>query len=301
MNPNRSQELQVGIAVVLSSIILVVGLLWFQDYKMDAARQDLRVRFEQVGGLGTGDEVHVRGIPMGKVGRIELTDDGVIVDCQIDTGVPITDTATFRLMSIGLVGERVLFIDPGAGQIVQIEGRLFEGVYDLSMPEMAAGASDIMSQLEDLLKQLGDTLAEVQESGGVGGIVADANRAVKGLADFVDNNKSYLQKSARSMASASAKLDTLLTDNRGKLSDSLAKVDGITTNADSLLVKLNQVTDDVQVIMAAIKNEDGVVGKLIMDGELAAEIEGALQEVHLLIADIRRNPDRYLQLKLLDI
>ena len=129
-SPSRTrQELLVGLVVIVAIVILVAGLLYLQEVRLTGEIQDLQVRFSSVGGLGSGDPVHVRGIPMGKVKEIELTHEGVIVRGEIHGRVVIHEDATFQLSSVGLMGERIVALNPGTGAAVQDPStRIFEGL-----------------------------------------------------------------------------------------------------------------------------------------------------------------------------
>ena len=52
--PESRTELQVGVALVVALLILVSGIMWFEDYQLNADYQAVRAQFPSVGGLGVG-------------------------------------------------------------------------------------------------------------------------------------------------------------------------------------------------------------------------------------------------------
>ena len=59
------QEIQVGLVVIVALAVLVAGLLYLQEIRLGGESLTIRVHLSSVGGLGAGDPVHVRGIPLG--------------------------------------------------------------------------------------------------------------------------------------------------------------------------------------------------------------------------------------------
>ena len=83
------QEIQVGLAIIAAVVVLVAGLMWFQGYRYDRDSVRVTVQFPAVGGLGAGDPVHVRGIPLGKVESVGLDGTGVRVELRLQGEVPL--------------------------------------------------------------------------------------------------------------------------------------------------------------------------------------------------------------------
>ena len=86
-----------------------------------AARHNFQfhVRFDQAVRLKAGDEVCMRGVPVGKVERVSLTQLPNSNQMAVDVAVLITDSKvqvrkgdTFRTETAGLLGQDYLEIDP---------------------------------------------------------------------------------------------------------------------------------------------------------------------------------------------
>ncbi len=300
-SPSRTrQELLVGLVVIVAIVILVAGLLYLQEVRLTGESQDLRVRFSSVGGLGSGDPVHVRGIPMGKVKEIELTPEGVIVRCEIDGRVVIHEDATFQLSSVGLMGERIVALNPGTGAAVQDpSARIFEGLYEVSMAEMSGQLSSLGERFTDLMTRLEAILQDIEDKGGAGSAIQEATRAARNLADYMESNEKALSASAQNTASITKRMDEFIEAHADSVGVAIDRLPVTMARTDSLLARLDRVAADAETIMAAISDTSGVVGKLILDENLAGSVESSILEVQKLIEDIRRNPQRYLHLTLM--
>ena len=76
---NNKREIQVGITVIVSFIVLIVGLVWLKQVNVGSAETQYGVMFDGVGGLQVHDRVQVRGIRMGAVKSLDFSKDGVLV------------------------------------------------------------------------------------------------------------------------------------------------------------------------------------------------------------------------------
>lgn len=294
------QEFQVGLVVIIAVAVLVAGLLYLQEIRLGSDNLDIRVHLSSVGGLGAGDPVHVRGIPLGKVKEIELVEGGVIVHCHVDGRVILREDAIIQVSSVGLVGERIVAMDPGTGEIVaDPTSKLFEGVYELSMPELAGQMASLGDRFGEFLTRLEETLDDIESQGGVGGAISEATRAARNLADYMETNEKALRDTARNTASITRRVDSFLDAHADSAGVAMDQMPAMMARTDSLLQRLDRVAMDAELIMASISDTTGVVGKLILDEALGNSVETSILEVQKLVEDIRRNPQRYLNLTLM--
>ncbi len=295
------QEIQVGLVVIAALVVLIAGLLYLQEMRIRRESQQIVVHFQSVGGLSAGDPVHVRGIPLGKVKSIELKDKGVQVTCEIDRRVVLREDASFHVSSVGLVGDRILSLDPGVGRrITAPTGHIFEGHYDLSMPELAGQMADLGQRFDEFLQRLAKTMDVIDQDGGLGGTLRETTRAVRGLADYLERNRGHLDETSAHLASLTSHLDTLISSHGDSLGKAADRLPATLDRADSLLARLDEVAMQTKVLLEAINRQDGVAGTLIHDPEMAEKVKDSIRQMNALIADIRRNPQRYLNLTIMD-
>jgi len=100
----------------LSSVALVVVLvcgvvyLAFGALGADPTATTMRVRvyLADSGGLLPGQNVALRGVPVGKVESVELTDDGLVAVAVIDATARIPADGAVRVASLSMAGEQYL-------------------------------------------------------------------------------------------------------------------------------------------------------------------------------------------------
>jgi phospholipid/cholesterol/gamma-HCH transport system substrate-binding protein len=292
-------ELAVGVALVGALVVLMLGLLWLQEFSLRGENVEVQVRFATVGGLGTGDPVHVRGIPMGKVDRVDLDTEGVLVDLMISRDANLTDEAEFQIGSLGFVGERFVSVEPGQGQpLNDTSGLVFEGKYEIAIPEMISQAQDLTAKLTMVLERADRLLAQVEEGGGLGETVVQTTRAAKLAADALESNAESFRKASTSMASVAERMDQFLAEHGESLGEGVEGLVALNTQVDSLVTRLIAVSDGTQGVLDALANQQGAAGKLIYDEKMGEDVQKSIETMRFLLEDLLRNPQRYLTVKI---
>jgi ABC-type transporter Mla subunit MlaD len=88
----RRNEFLVGLTVIIAFAVVVAGTIWLSQ--TDLGNRDLvqTARFREIGGLGVGAPVTVRGVKVGQVNAIRLTDGG-----WVEADLKIRSDLNFRL------------------------------------------------------------------------------------------------------------------------------------------------------------------------------------------------------------
>ena len=108
---SRRTEIQVGATIIVALVALVGGVTYLKEITLGKKVNTWHVSFPQTGGLGESDEVQVNGIRKGSVGGVRLIGDHVIVDLELSSDIQITRDSKVAIRNIGLMGEKVIFVD----------------------------------------------------------------------------------------------------------------------------------------------------------------------------------------------
>lgn len=293
----RKREIQVGMTVVISLIVLTLGLLWFKQVRLSGDVSHYVVEFPTVGGLQVHDRVQVRGIRLGTVEGFEMTGDRVKVRFYVDSSADLREDAHITLTSMGIVGEMLLEIMPGEGAPVE-EGHVFQGVVLKDMNAMMNEGASTLEEARKLTHELSSFLREVRGEGRLGDTMADAHATMATLrsttADLAPDLTAVLHDLRTTTAAVQAAVagpDSLLVGTLHGADDTLAR-------ADSLTARLSRTTDALASIVAGIEAGRGSVGRALQDDSLYAEAESTIVAVQDLIADIKARPKRYFHVSL---
>ncbi len=106
-------------------IFMIAGILSFGYLSVKLARMEivgtsglnLVAIFSNAGGLKTGAQVEIAGVPIGRVRSITLEDYRARVELFIRADVAIQEDAIARIKTKGLLGEKYVDIIPGGSDI----------------------------------------------------------------------------------------------------------------------------------------------------------------------------------------
>lgn len=79
----------------------------------------LRARFADVGGLASGADVKIAGVPVGRVTQVQLNEDDFVamVTFKVDKAVVLDDDTIASVKTNGLIGDKFLGLLPGGSGI----------------------------------------------------------------------------------------------------------------------------------------------------------------------------------------
>ena len=197
-------------------------------YKVDA-------NFVAGGGIYPNANVTYRGVTIGRVDSVGLTDDGVIANMRLNSNTPVPDNVTATVKSVSAVGEQYIDLVPpkdasratlhnGAsiGQDRTAVGQDIEGL--LKQADQLVGSID-NSRLQDLLRETfkafngsGPELARMIQSSRL--LVDEANANSGQTTQLIDQAGPFLDAQIRS------------GDNIKALADGLARFTTELNNAD---------------------------------------------------------------------
>ncbi|GAA3686067.1 hypothetical protein GCM10022237_50690 [Nocardioides ginsengisoli] len=177
---------QLRIFAVLA--VVALGLAFFQYARVPAMLgigvYDVRVDFADASGLYPKAAVTYRGVEVGEVSRLEVTDHGAIATLRLENSARIPARASAELHSTSAVGEQYVdLVDPrsGAGGSVLADGATIPRDRAVEMPQITpvldsvnrllesvpkAATRRVLDQIDDGLGGSGPDLQELVDSSG---------------------------------------------------------------------------------------------------------------------------------------
>lgn len=197
-------ETKLGIFTVLGLLVLGFSLYFLGGFSVTKT-YDLNVRFADVSGLPVKAPVKLSGVEVGKVKKIKIEGEDVIVVTAINEGVPIFKGAQFSVVMTGIIGSKYLKIVQGASDGVAYKaGDYVQGKDEVPMDVMINETMASIKSLADSVnnqgqfgEKLNQTMIEVRQ------LSANLNQLVAAM-------KPYLSSSVQNLDSATARLDELL-------------------------------------------------------------------------------------------
>ncbi|HEX6791351.1 MAG TPA: MlaD family protein [Candidatus Krumholzibacteria bacterium] len=295
---SRGLEIRVGAVVVLAALLLVVGTMWFQRFQIAEKRYHFFVRFSDVGGLISGDPVFVNGVERGKVERIDLLENRVVVEMAVRQGVAIPRDSRISLQAVGIMGERQVTVKRGSAPTAVAEGDTLEGELLMGLGEVMGRTGEIIDEVQQALENLRDVTSMLNEDNRLRDGIGDFAATGKNLREMTDKNKDRLDHSMASFERASSQLDKLMTEHYATLDSSLTAFGRAGAKVETTVEDLTAISHDMKQISANLRSGKGSAGRLLTDDTLVQRMESATASLDSLLKDMREHPGRYVKFSL---
>ena len=289
--------------IVISGIDLITG----------KEKVDVRVVFDQVGGLKDHDNVMYRGTKVGTVDRIVLGDREVTVIMNIDKDVILREGYTIRVQSMSLLGGNLMVLEEGEGLVLDLLSTDFKGQtptdWMKDVQDITANLNKItssgeieatISNLKSATEKVNNVIAKVESGEGTVGKLIQDDSVYEDLKVTVANAREVTDefKGVRTVIENVTQITEKLKDD--KYYDELEK--GLTAfrtafehldmgedlkaSANEVVVKANDLLGTLNNVAARLEQGEGTLGKLATDDTM-------YNEINALIRDMRQVIDNY--------
>lgn len=307
MKKLAKKELGIGISVIVALVILIFGIEFLKGINLFRPAHFYRAYYENVDGLEVSAPVKVNGFKVGQVREINFDyshpgQSEVILALNKNLHLP---QGSLAVIKSSLMGEAYIEIEVGhssemiaeGGEVATRQGAgLLDGLSDNLMPKINGTLTLVDSLLFNLNQVVGDPALK---------------SSITKLEDISDN-----------VLVASNGLNTLLNKDMPGI---MRNADGIVSSFDKVMVKIDTISGNLQVFTRdlaslplsntmsslnqtlanledfsrQLKNPNSTLGMLMHDPELYNRLNSVAASVDSLIVDIKRNPKRYISIKLL--
>jgi phospholipid/cholesterol/gamma-HCH transport system substrate-binding protein len=294
----RSLEIKVGVAVTLASVILIVGIMWLQRFKLVEKRYHFYVTFPDVGGLTKDDPILINGVEKGKVAGVFLHEHGVVVEMGVREKVVFPRDSRISLRSIGIMGERFVAIQGGASREVVAPGDTLAGYLESGMSEVMGETGRVLEELVASTAHLKEVLRVILEDGHLSESMSNFHSVSVGLKDVAGDERAPLYVAIRRFDHVTTMLDSLIGSRYASLDSTLQSFSSAGKRMNAAVDNLNAVAADLKELTERVNAGQGTLGKLIREDSLMQDVNATMKNLNDLIDDIKKHPGRYLSFRL---
>ena len=248
----------------------------------------------------------------------------------------ITENSRTSIGSLSLLGEPIIIISPSSQGRRLVDGDFIPsgaapaGIASLAAP-VQEGVQEVTALIRDIRGGKGTVGKLVTDEqmyrefnallGSAEGVIAGINRGQGTLGKLTRDDAAYrelqgsltnLNEMTRRIRAGEGSLGKFLNDDAlaKSLSQTANNFDEITGKlnrgegtAGKLLTdkavydRLNAITERIDKLMSAIQSGQGTAGQLVTDKQLYDNMNGAATELRSLIQDIRKDPRKYLNVR----
>jgi phospholipid/cholesterol/gamma-HCH transport system substrate-binding protein len=293
---SRRTEIQVGATVLVALAITLWGVTWLKELSIARKVQVWHVIFPQTGGLSSSDEVQVNGLRKGSVQSVALVGDHVVVDLALASDVALTTDSRVAVRNVGLMGEKVIAVDLRATGTRIPPGDTLVGLYEKGVPEVMAELGGTMNAINSLAGTLDRLATSAEREGDLERALANFRAASEDLRAAVAENRATLRETLANFEAASRTAKALTSDREARLTQTLDSFERSAEGLERLTARLDSLGAVVQSVAAKADRGDGTLGRVVNDPKLYQDAQESIAELKALIADIRKNPKKYLHL-----
>ncbi|WP_029520979.1 MlaD family protein [Persephonella sp. IF05-L8] len=262
---------RVGLFVLIISSIAGYLIITFSGKELGVSTKEYVIYFDAVEGLSQGADVQVKGVKVGRVEKIEFDKGKVKVVIGIKENIPIYKNAKAYVRTLGLMGDKYIYIDPGTPNA----GELAEG-QTITNAQVYASTEEAFSTVQEIAKKVGELIDNLNDALGKGN-----------LREMIENIK-VLAKHTDEMVVENRKGVKLAIDNIVAITDSLRrdlppliqKIDRIATNLEAIAGEnredIRELIKNLKETSVALKEKTPKVLDKI--GEAAQTIKGTVGE-----------------------
>ena len=286
-----SIEIKVGTVVIMAIVILLYGIIWVKEYKINVEHYAYSCLFPEVGTLDVGDPVGVLGVEKGEVKKIELEGNNVLVTIYLTKDVILKDDVKFIVMNVGLMGERFIAIWPGESEKALDLNVPVMGKYDTGIPEVMGMMGDAIVEVRNLVAQLEGTFGESGKAEEIRQIIDALHELTHNTNRFFTANKDNMEKAMSDISETTSKMRTFLDSNTVGMETAI-------DNFAEASVKLNELSTDIKELAERINNGEGTLGRTLSDDSLYFDLRQTISNLDSLITDFKEHPKKYVHLSI---
>lgn len=245
---------RLGIFTFLGTLLLIIGIFVIGSKELLFREAfELKAYFPTVEGLRIGAPVRLTGIDVGAVKSIEFIADTVnkiLVTMRINSDIQqfIKKDSKASIETEGLVGNKVLIISGGSGQIPSVEDGDFISVkMPVSYAEIIEETQGILSYIKDITREFATILDKVNEGEGTIGQLINDKRLYKSI----DQATQTANNTMIGLTGSLEDVTGVVTELGKSVVAVMSGVDSVVKRVDNLVIRVNQ--------------GEGVLGALISD------------------------------------
>lgn len=295
-----TKEVIIGLCVAVAIAILFIGIEFLKGINVFKPANFYVAQYENVEGLEVAAPVTIDGFKVGQVREINFNYENpgkieVVMALNKNLHLPVDSRA---LIGSTLLSGSYIEIKLGkSGEMLPLGGEIEAGITPDLMSslsnEVLPSVGAIMPKIDSLLISVNNLVGDPALTASIKNIetltsnlstTSEAlNKMMKGQVPGIINGANVVVTNLDTLTSNLSLLSQEL--NRLPLNQTMENVNGLTANLVKFTSNLN--------------NPNSTLGELTQDSELYDKLNRLTADIDSLIIDIKKNPKRYISIKLL--
>lgn len=297
----KRDDVLVGLIMAVALVVVILGSLWLARGGLSKGYA-LYAKFPWNSGLKQGQPVLLAGVNVGYVDEVDLRPDGTVLttfrvgkEYKVPQGTVATVVANgiFGDMAIALTPKRPNPLSIPANDTVPV-GPSGPGIAQLTTKadSIATSVNAITTAFEKELVSSGGVADLRKTLASSNALMLNMNHLVAQISVIAAEQNRQLAATQASLRQATSAIDS-------------AKIDSTLTNVRATSANMAQLSADFRVtsarldsIVSKANSGNGTVGLALNDPGAYNDMRAVIQHMDSLMVDLKRNPRRYINLKI---
>ena len=286
-------EVLVGLIVTVAIVVTVLGSLWLARGGLSKG-YPLYAKFPWGAGLKQGQPVLLVGVNVGYVDEVDLHQDGILVTTlriQNDYKVPVTSKAA--VIPNGIFGDQAIALTPS-----KPDPRAFKAGDTVAVGPSTPGIAQLTSKADSIASSVNAVTSALQQQMVAAGGIRDLRNAIGSTNRLVTEFAGIAEEQSRQLSATLAALRRATTAiDPTKVDSTVKNLRTASANMAEMSAQLKETSGKLDVIIAKVDSGNGSASKLLNDPGVYNDVRQLLQRMDSLVADIKKNPKRYINVK----
>lgn len=293
------KEVIIGVLVLVSMALLFIGIDFLKGVNVFKAAKYYYATYDNVAGLAISAPVTVNGYKVGQVREINYLYNNpghVQVEISLDRELKLTK-GTKAVISSDILGTATIVLEMAPGTDYapvgsELQASVASGLMDAVSQDLMPSVSAIFPKIDSLLTSLNTVVSDPA-------VLASARR-LDAITANLETATVQLNALMRTMPPITADVKHI-TANMDTVSANLTELSASLRQLplDSTMQQVQLMVDNLRQLSEELKNPDGTLGRLTSDPALYDNLNATVQSLDSLFVDIKKNPKRYISIKLL--
>lgn len=294
-----NKEFAIGLSVIVAILILIFGIDYLKGINLFRPANYYVAYYDNVDELTVSSPVLINGYKVGQVREVNFNykkPGKVEVVMALDKNLQLPEGTIADLGTTLLSGARIELTMGTGSAMIPTGGEVAAGIKGglmSSVQDMMPAVTGVLPKVDSLLYNLNLLVADPALTASIqrlDGITDNLLSTTQGLSSTMNRQVPML---ADNTVKIIRSLDTIV-GNLGQLSYQLK-----TLPIDATVDNVNQLTANLSQFSRQLNDKNSSLGLLTSDPELYNRITQVSADIDSLLVDIKKNPKRYISIKLL--
>ena len=290
----RGSEVTVGILITVAVVVLVLGSLWLAHGGLKSG-YPLYTRFMWGQNLKQGQPVLLAGVSVGYVDDVTLRPGYLDVMIRIDDKFKIPKGSKTSVVPVGIFGDVAVGLTPP----VPLPTESYSPGDTVPPGPPAPDLNQIMSRVDTIGSAVLALTKAIQSQVVDAGTLKDMHKLIASTAEasaelhgiLIEQNRNLTETMASVRESAS-RLGHVV--DSAQVTSAIDSLKLVASNTQNFVSHLDSTNVQFQRLLNQVQSPNGTIGKVLTDSLLYRDFRHTLLEADSLLADIRKNPKKYI-------